>query len=106
MGLRQGMLLRRLQPFRVLVEHGIDDVNEGLIAGEETMPPGKQVALQPALAHVFAQHFHHAAILRQVLVYGPHFGHPLFSRDLVNRIQAIRGRLVRTEHPEVARILG
>ena len=29
-----------LQPFGVLVEHRIDDVNEGLIAGKETVAAG------------------------------------------------------------------
>ena len=41
----------RLQPFGVLVEHRIDDVNERLVAREEAVPPGQQVAFQPALAH-------------------------------------------------------
>ena len=51
-----------LQPFRVLVEHRIDDVNEGLIAREQAVPSGEQVALEPALAQMLAQHFHDAAV--------------------------------------------
>src|SRR6185436_21035803 len=38
------------QPFGVLVEHRIDDVDESLIAGEESVPTGEQIALEPALA--------------------------------------------------------
>ena len=42
-----------LQPLRVLVEHGIDDVNEGFVTREKSVSAGEEVALQPALAHVF-----------------------------------------------------
>ena len=48
-----------LQPLGVLVEHRIDDVDERLVAVEQAVPTGKQVALEPALALVFAEHFHH-----------------------------------------------
>nr|AOO94531.1 hypothetical protein [Rhizobium leguminosarum bv. trifolii] len=46
---------RHLQPFGVLVEHGIDDVDEGLVAGEQAVAASQQVAFQPALAEMFAQ---------------------------------------------------
>ena len=45
---------RHLQPLRVLVEHRVDDVDEGLVAVEEAVPAGEQVALEPALAEVLA----------------------------------------------------
>ncbi len=45
-----GNVARDLEPFRVLIEHGIDDVNESLITGKEPVPACKQVTLQPALA--------------------------------------------------------
>src|SRR5260370_39338422 len=48
-----------LQPLGVLVEHRIDDVDERLVAVEKAMPTGKQVALEPALALMLAEHFHH-----------------------------------------------
>src|SRR5256886_11114771 len=41
---------RHLQPLRMLVEHRVDDVDEGLVAVEEPVPAGEQVALEPALA--------------------------------------------------------
>jgi len=41
---------RDLQPLRVLVEHRVDDVHEGLVAVEQAMPAGEDVALEPALA--------------------------------------------------------
>ena len=44
-----------LQPLRVLVEHRVDDVDERLVAVEEAVPAGEQVALEPALAQVLAR---------------------------------------------------
>src|ERR1700732_1746548 len=63
-------LQRGLEPFRVLVEHGIDDVDKGLIAGEEAVAAREQITLQPALAHVFAENFQDAAIGRNMVVGG------------------------------------
>jgi len=37
-----------LEPLGVLVEHGVDDVHEGLVAGEEAMTAGEDVAFEPA----------------------------------------------------------
>ena len=45
-----GQLPGDLQPLGVLVEHRVDDVDERLVAGEEAVPAGQQVSLQPALA--------------------------------------------------------
>src|SRR5205085_6824349 len=41
---------RDFQPLRVLVEHGIDDVNERFVTREKSVAAGEEVALQPALA--------------------------------------------------------
>ena len=60
-GLAPGNLARGLEPLGVLVHHRVDDVDEGLVAGEEAVAAGEQIALEPALAHVLAEHFHHAA---------------------------------------------
>ena len=69
-GRRHGMLARDLQPLGVLVEHRVDDVDERLVAVEEPVPAGQQVALEPALAQVLAEDLHHAAVGREVLVAG------------------------------------
>src|SRR3954468_19430874 len=45
-------VIANLQPLGVLVEHGINDVNERFIAGEEAMAAGEQISLEPALALV------------------------------------------------------
>ncbi len=39
-----------LEPPGVLVEHGVDDVDEGFVAGEEAVAAGEQVAFEPAFA--------------------------------------------------------
>src|SRR5215475_2837837 len=44
-----------LEPLSVLVEHRVDDVNEGFVAGEKTVTPGKQISFEPSLAEVLAQ---------------------------------------------------
>ena len=47
-----------LQPLGVLVEHRIDDVNESLIARKEAVAAGQEIALEPTLALVLAEHLH------------------------------------------------
>ena len=64
MGRRQGIFARHFQPFRVLVEHRVHDVDECFVAGEKAVPPGEQITFEPSLAHVLAENFHHAAIFR------------------------------------------
>src|ERR1700722_15902661 len=58
-----GQAARHLQPFGVLVEHRIHEVDKGLIAGEETVPSGEQISLEPALAEMLAEYLHHATVL-------------------------------------------
>jgi hypothetical protein len=41
-----------LDPLAMLVDHRVDDVDEGLVAVQETMPTGKNVALEPSLYYV------------------------------------------------------
>ena len=53
---------RDFLPFRMLVEHRVDDVNECFVAGKETVASSQQISFEPTLTHVLAQHFHHAAI--------------------------------------------
>ena len=45
-----GQLAAHLQPLGVLGEHGVHDADEGLIAVEEAVASGEQIALQEALA--------------------------------------------------------
>ena len=88
----------------MLVEHRIDDVDERLVAVEQAVPAGQQVALQPALAEVFREHLHDPPLGRQVVVAGDELGHPGPVGRLEDRLQPVRGCLVRTEQPERRRV--
>lgn len=57
-----GDLVADLQPLGMLVEHGIDDVDERLVAREEAMAAGQEITFEPALALVFTEHLHDASI--------------------------------------------
>ena len=78
-GARHGRSLRHGQPLGVLVEHRIDDVDEGFVGGEEAVPAGEQIAFQPAFQRVLGEHLHHAAIRGEfaaVGVFGEYVGEP------------------------------
>src|SRR5207247_1997614 len=63
-----GNAARDLQPLRMLVEHRVDDVDEGLVAVEQAVPAGQEVALEPALAEMLRQDLEDAPVRREVLV--------------------------------------
>ena len=66
------------------------------------MPPGQQIALQPSLALVLAQHLHHPPIRGQVIVVGIAIRHPGTVGNIEHVLPAVRVVLVRTEEPEVS----
>ncbi len=53
------------------------------------MPSGQQIALQPALTQVLAQHFHDAAIGRQMVVYVEGFSHPHAVAGIEDRAETV-----------------
>ncbi len=95
-----------LQPLRVLVEHRVDDVDERLVAVEEAVPAGQQVALQPALALVLGEDLHHPAVRGEVVVGREDLGHPGLVGHLEDGAEAVRGGLVRAEDAEVLAVRG
>jgi len=99
-------LARHLQPLRVLVEHRVDDVDEGLVTVEEAVATGQEVALEPALAEVLGEDLEHAALRCELLVRRLDSCLPGLVRDLEDRAQPVRLRLVRPEQPEVLGIRG
>src|SRR5207248_6433997 len=99
-----GDLARHLEPLRMLVEHRVDDVNERLVAVEETVATGEQVALQPALAEMLGQDLEHASLGRDVLVRWQDRRLPDTIRRVEDRAEAIRIGLVRSEEPKGVRI--
>ena len=99
-----GDVVAHLQPLGVLVEHRIDDVDEGLVAGEEAVPAGQQIAFEPALALVLAEHLHHPPVGGEVVVVGIDLGHPGAIGDLEHILPAVGVVLVRAEQAEVPRL--
>jgi hypothetical protein len=59
---------RDLQPFRVLIEHRVHDVDESLVAVEEAVPAGEQIALEPPLTHVLGKNLHDAPVRPQTFI--------------------------------------
>ncbi len=96
-----GDVPRHLQPLGVLVEHRVDDVDERLVAREEAVPPGQQVALQPALALVLAEDLHDPAVGVQVVVVGQRLGDPGAVGDFEHVLPAVGVELVRADQAEV-----
>ena len=67
------------------------------------MPAGQQVAFQPPLALVLAQHLHHPPVGREVVVVVEGLRHPGAVGHLENVLPAVGVVLVRAEQPEVPR---
>src|SRR5258708_37205610 len=65
------------------------------------MPPGEQVALEPALALVLAEHFHHAPGGREEFVVRHGRGVPLALGHFKEGFQAVGERLVRAKDAEI-----
>ena len=57
-----------IEPLRVLHEHRSRHHRERFVRREQAVPPRQQVRLEPALAQVLAQHFHHPAVRSEVIV--------------------------------------
>ena len=92
-----------LQPFGVLVEHRIDDVDEGLVAVENPVAAGEEIALEPTLALMLAEHLHHAAVRRQMFVARHRCRPPtVASVTSKTRAETVRSCLVRPEDAEVS----
>ena len=91
----------------MLIEHGIDHVNEGFVSGEEAMPAGEQVALEHAFDGVLAEHLHHPAIGGQFAAIGIFrevLGNPELLADLVDVLQLVGCVLVRAEDAEAVHV--
>ena len=86
----------------MLVEHRVDDVDERLVAVEQPVATGEEVALEPALALVLAEHrVEDASRRREELVVRLRARVPLTVGHFEDGAQEIREGLVGTEDPEV-----
>jgi hypothetical protein len=79
-------------------------VDEGLVAVEQPVPAGEQVALEPALAQVLGEHLHHPPVGRQVVVVRQGLGHPGAVGDFEHGRQTVGGRLVGSDDAERVRV--
>ena len=86
----------------MLVEHRVDDMDERLVGIEEAVAAREQVAFEPALALVLAEHLDHAAFRGEMVVGRHDLGLPLLVGRLEHGGQAVGGGLVGAEDPEVA----
>ena len=68
-----------------------------LVARKEPVTTGEQISFEPTLAEVLAQNFQDAAVDAEVDVDVFNACHPLLSAGLVDRIETVRGGLIRTE---------
>ena len=96
-----GDVVAHLEPLGVLVEHRIDDVDERLVAREEAVPARQQIAFQPALALVLAEHLHHPAVRAELVVFRIDLGHVAALGHLQHVLPAVRVVLVGAEQAEV-----
>src|SRR5580700_2555375 len=85
----------------MLVKHRIDNVDERLVAVKEPMPSGEQVAFEPALALVLAEHLHHAPGRREKLIVRHCGGIPLALGHFKEGFKTVRERLVRAKDPKI-----
>src|ERR1700730_698019 len=102
-GLTPGNGTGGLQPFGVLVEHGVDDVNEGFVAREQAVAAGEEIALEPALAHVLAEDLHHPAVGGEMFVDGEGRSLPGFAGDFEDGVQAVGRGFVGAEEAKISR---
>src|SRR5437899_577685 len=72
-----GNILADLQPLGVLIEHRIDNMDEGLVAVEKTVAACKKIAFEPALTEVLAQNLHYAAVRTEMDIEWLAFGNPV-----------------------------
>ena len=92
------LLLRFLQPFGVLIEHRIDDVDEGFVGGKEAVTAGEDVSFEPAFERMLAQHLHHAAgdvEFAAVGIFRLVFGKPGLFRSGVDGGESVGGGFIR-----------
>ena len=87
----------------MLGQHRINDADKALIAVEQPVPAGEQIAFQPALALVLAEHrVDHTPVRRKELIRAGLRRVPLTAGDFKHRAQHIRERLIGAKNPEIA----
>src|SRR5579872_1962029 len=96
-----------LKPLGVLVEHGIDDVDERFVRREKSVASGEKIAFEHSFHGVFAKHLDDTPIhskIAAVSVLRKIIFNPKLLGDGEEPIQLVGTGLVGSEHAEVAGI--
>jgi hypothetical protein len=91
-------------PFAVLVDHGVNDMNERLVAVEQSMPTTQEVTLKPTFAVVLRKHLDNTSSLGEVATIGILFevlAHPDLFTSSVDTAKLVGLGLIRTKETEV-----
>ena len=65
-----GHFARQLGPLGILGDHGVDDRDERLVAGEDPVSACQQIAFEPTLAAVLTENLHNPAVRGEIFVGG------------------------------------
>ena len=104
--LSPGKLVTNLQPLCMLSTHGVYNTDECFIGSEEAMTTGKQIAFQPALAHMLGQvGVHNSSVVCQILVLLMIIAVPITLGFLEYLVETVGHGLIRSKDTEVLCIL-
>src|SRR5215467_11038217 len=91
----------------MLIKHGIDHVDKGLVRREETVSAGQQVALEHTFHSVFAEHLNNPTVGREftaIRIFREVLSNPELFADFIDVLQLVRRILVRTKDTEAVDI--
>jgi hypothetical protein len=88
----------------MLIQHGVDNVDERLVAAEESVSTGQEVSLEPSLALVLREHLEDPPIRRQMIVARCDLGLPGAVGYRKDILEPVGGGLVGAENPEIGGI--
>ena len=95
-------LIANFQPLCVLRGHRVDHADKRLVRSKESVPPGEDIAFQPALAHMLGEvGVHDAAVFGEFVVVGIDLRVKIALGCLERAVKAVRHALVRPENAEV-----
>jgi hypothetical protein len=63
--LTPGQVVANGQPLGELVEHRVNDVDEGFVRGDEPVAPREQIAFEHPFHRVLTEHLHDSSIARE-----------------------------------------
>ena len=88
-GTAPGDLLAYLEPFGVLIEHRINNMDECFVTRKKTMASGEQITLEPTLTCMLGKNFHYPPVRRQMFILGQGLCNPGSGRHLKQGVQPV-----------------